>query len=95
MASNDVVQPKSEVNPLTPQERELLSELQRYFADGYEELPAEMVVRVRATLHWDRENPADMERAMYFAVHDPYFMREVKTINKEFARAEGDGLEDY
>lgn len=77
-----------EPNPLLPEEQAILDELCRLFAEGYEEVPEEFMKRMDETIHWSFDDPASIERGLYFLERDPYYRREVQIINAEFAAAD-------
>jgi len=77
------------------EEQALLEELKRLAHAGCEEVPPELIARIKTTIHWSIDDPDSVERAMYFMEEDPFLRREVNLIQAEFAPAEMDGLEDY
>ncbi len=46
-------------------------------------------------LQWSYGDPASLDRATEFMALDPFFQKEMEAINRDFAPAEGDGLEDH
>lgn len=94
MTPNPVVQ-ETRTNPLTADEQAILAELQRLFDTGCEEVPDELIARIRSTIHWRRDDPVSVERALYFAEHDPFLKRESDLITEEFAFTARDELADY
>ncbi len=73
-------------NPLTPEEQAILTELQRLFDAGYEEIPEEFYEYAKRTLIWSFDDPPSLDRALYFMAHDPFYRRESRLIDEEFAR---------
>lgn len=83
-----------EPNPLTAEEQAILDELQRLFAAGYQEVPQEFIDRIDRTIKWDLNDPAAVQRSLYFMARDPYYQREAKIISREFAAAETAEIKD-
>ena len=81
-------------SPLTAEEQAILEELQRLAAAGCEEVPPESVGRIKQTLKWNMNDPADVERSLYFMGRDPFLLREVRAISADFAALERDDLEE-
>jgi hypothetical protein len=84
----------AEVNPLTPEQQALLEELQRLYASGCEEVPDELIDRIRRLLRWSWDDPLSIERSVHFMAHDPYYQRELRAVNEDFACTDADGLRD-
>jgi hypothetical protein len=80
---------------LTPDELMLLQRLQKLASEGCEEIDEETTAMAKRLLKWSWDDPASLERAAYFMAFDPFMRREIEAINREFAPAENDGLEDY
>jgi len=78
----------TETSPLLPEEQAILDELCRLFAEGHEEVPDELIERIDRTIKWSFDDPASMDRSLYFMARDPYYQREVSIITAEFAAAD-------
>ncbi len=78
----------AEPNPLTPEEQAILEKLQQLAAAGVEEVDPEFIQYIDRTIKWSFDDPESVKRALYFMARDPFYQREVRIINAEFAAAE-------
>jgi hypothetical protein len=74
-------------NPLNAEQQALLAELQQAFAAGHEEIPEDLYERITRAMPWSWDDQASLDRAAYFMAHDPYYRREARLIDEDFARA--------
>ncbi len=94
MQNNGATNGEVVANPLTPEEQAILTELQECFDAGHEEIPEEFYERMKRTLIWSWDDPASIERSLYFMAHDPYYRRESRAIEEDFARLTLRSLEE-
>ncbi len=94
MDTNGSTNGEVEDNPLTPEEQAILTELQDYFARGCDDVPEEFAERMKATLRWSWDDPASIKRALYFASRSPYYLQEMKAIERDFARWDAKWLQE-
>ncbi len=75
---------ETQTNPLSVEEQAIRDELHQLFDAGSEDVPAEFIARVRSTICWRADDPASVERMLYFAAGDPFLKRESDQITSEF-----------
>jgi hypothetical protein len=81
---------------LQPGEAKLIELIRSMPADAAREVADFATFKAARTATWTYDDPSSCAAAWERAISDPTFAKEIKAIEKEFAVAEADGLdEDY